>query len=217
MLTAAEFRIPWGTQVAAHRMILVANPAGEAVRQLNGLASFYDPRAGCWRNKPIGYLKTDRLRGYDTLAHPHTWLPPHGVIPGSRQLGPAIERGDVRVLAGGLTEPRLKASLDAALEAIRRINALSDGPEGGSGLPYPFMGFGRNSNSVYSTLLSAMGFTEPAFLRPARLNPGAGALLLPKADIEAIRRLADHSSPAITGSRNSASDSAIASTPAAVG
>ena len=56
---------------------------------------------------------------------------------------------------------------------MRRINALSEGPEGGSGLPYPFLGFGRNSNSFFSTLLHAMEFDEPRFARPARIVPGA--------------------------------------------
>lgn len=190
-LAAAELRIPRETSFAAHRMIVIANPAGEAVRQINGLASWFDHGAGCWRHKPIGYLRTDRLRGYDTKTHPRTFLPMNGVAR-SRRLAPAIERGAARVLADGLSEAELANILAPGLVALRRINALSEGPEGGAGAPYPFLGFGRNSNSFFSTLLLAMGLPEPAFSRPAVLAPGAGALLLPEmmlAEIAAMQTL----------------------------
>ena len=74
-----------------------------------------------------------------------------------------------------------------ALGAIKHVNALSQGPEGGAGLPYPFLGMGRNSNSFFSTLLHVMEFDEPAFARPARLVPGAGDLLLPKDVLVSLR------------------------------
>ena len=61
---------------------------------------------------------------------------------------------------------------------MRRINALSDGPEGGAGLPYPFLGFGPNSNSFFATMLHAMGFDQPLFAQSARLVPGADRLFL---------------------------------------
>jgi hypothetical protein len=187
MIAAAELRIPWETSFAAHRMIVVANPAGEATRQLNGLASWFDPGGGAWRHKPIGYLPSDRLRGYDTHVHRQTWMPINGVASGSWHLKPAIETSAARVLADGLSEADLAARLAPALEAMKRINALSQGPEGGAGLPYPFLGFGRNSNSFFSTLLAAMDFVEPNFARPAILAPGAGSLLLPREVLEEIR------------------------------
>ena len=62
-VAAAELRIPWSSRFAAHRMILVVDPERNAVRQINGLASWYDRAHQRWRHKPIGYLRSDRLRG----------------------------------------------------------------------------------------------------------------------------------------------------------
>jgi hypothetical protein len=187
-LAAAELRIPWESRVAAHRMIVIADPKLYAVRQFNGLASWFDRQTSTWRCKPIGYLKSDRLRGYDTLSHPRTFMPINGIAPGARALQHAIESGAVKVLADGLSETELTRRIAPALDAIRRVNALSEGPEGGAGLPYPFLGMGRNSNSFFSTLLHVMGFDEPAFRNPARLVPGAGELLLPKDTLASIRQ-----------------------------
>ena len=188
IIAAAELRIPRETPFAAHRMIVIADPNLHAVRQLNGLASWYDAQGQRWRHKPIGYLRTDRLRGYDTLAHPRTFMPINGAASGSRDVRSALERGAMRALAKGLSEGAVETRLAPALDAMKRINALSVGPEGGAGLPYPFLGFGPNSNSFFSTLLSAMEFEEPEFARPARIAPGAGRLLLPASVLDEIRR-----------------------------
>jgi hypothetical protein len=214
-ILAGELRIPWGSTFAAHRMIIVANPAGEAVRQINGLASWFDRTNQRWRHKPIGYLLSDRLRGYDTREHPRTFLPIHGVGLMSRLVAPAIESGATPVLADKLSDSDVAAILAPGLEALKRINALSEGPEGGAGLPYPFMGFGPNSNSFFSTLLTAMDFVEPSFARPAHVVPGAGALLLSPDVIGEIRKGQGRSST--SGTRKSATAAAIASTPSAVG
>jgi hypothetical protein len=213
IIAAAELRIPWETKFAAHRMIVVADPKLYAVRQFNGLASWYDRQGQRWCHKPIGYLRTDRLRGYDTLSHPRTFMPMNGAALGSRAIGEGLERGALRVLADGLSEADVEARLAAALEAMKRINGLSDGPEGGSGLPYPFLGFGLNSNSFFSTLLHAMEFDEPHFARPARIVPGARGLLLPNTVLDEIRQVRSLTS----GSRKPAMLAAIASTPSAVG
>ena len=169
-------------------MIVIADPKLYAVRQFNGLASSFDRQANAWRYKPIGYLRSDRLRGYDTLAHPHTFMPINGIAPNSRAIAPAFESGAAKILAANLTEADLVSRLAPALDAIKRINALSEGPEGGAGLPYPFLGMGRNSNSFFSTLLHVMEFDEPQFANPARLVPGAGDLLLPKDVLASLRR-----------------------------
>lgn len=186
-INAAELRIPRRSRFAAHRMIVIGDARGQAVRQLNGLASWYDREAQVWRNKPIGYLPSDRLRGYDTKTHPRTFMPVNGSSGPAWRLAPAIESGAMRVLADGLTPQGIEQRLAPALEAIRRINALSDGPEGGAGLPYPFMGFGRNSNSFFSTMLHVMGFEEPAFANPAWIVPGARRHLLPGDVVSALR------------------------------
>ena len=65
-INAAELRIPRRSRFAAHRMIVIGDPKRDAVRQLNGLASWLDPASGGWLHKPIGYLPSDRLRGYDS-------------------------------------------------------------------------------------------------------------------------------------------------------
>lgn len=212
-INAAELRIPRRSRFAAHRMIVIGDPKRDAVRQLNGLASWLDPASGGWLHKPIGYLPSDRLRGYDSAAHPRTFMPINGCAPRTRALHPAIDAGAVRVLADGLSAAELEVRLAPALEAMRRINALSEGPEGGAGLRYPFLGFGRNSNSFFSTMLHVMGFEEPIFARSAYIVPGARGLLLSRDVLAEIRQ----SSVATTGARKSATPSAIASTPFAVG
>jgi hypothetical protein len=186
-INAAELRIPRSSRFAAHRMIVIADASGRAVCQLNGLASWYDREALCWRHKPIGYLPSDRLRGYDSGRHPRTFMPINGCAPGARAIGEAVKTGAVRVLVDGLSAADVEIRLAPALEALSRINALSQGPEGGAGLPYPFLGFGRNSNSFFSTMLHVMGFAEPAFARMARIVPGAGKLLLPRDMVESLR------------------------------
>ncbi len=186
-INAAELRIPRRSRLAAHRMIVIGDARGQAVRQINGLASWYDQANACWRNKPIGYLPSDRLRGYDSKSHPRTFMPINGASGPDWRLPPAIESGAMRVLADGLSAEAVDRRLAPALEAIRRINALSEGPEGGAGLPYPFMGFGRNSNAFFSTMLRVMGFEEPAFANPAFLVPGARGHLLPPDVVSALR------------------------------
>ena len=212
-INAAELRIPRRSRIAAHRMIVIADPKRHAVRQLNGLASWLDPVSGSWLHKPIGYLPSDRLRGYDTAVHPRTFMPINGCAPGSRLIDHAINAGAMRVLAYNLSTADLEARLAPALAAMKRINALSEGPEGGAGLRYPFLGFGRNSNSFFSTMLHVMGFDEPVFANSAFIVPGARGLLLRKDVLAQIRQ----SSLATTGAKNSVTANAIASTPRAVG
>jgi hypothetical protein len=179
-INAAELRIPRRSRFAAHRMVVIADPSGRAVRQLNGLASWFDNELHAWRHKPIGYLPTDRLRGYDTKTHPRTFMPINGAVLPDWNIAPAIATGAARVLADDLDREGVEARLAPALDALRRINALSKGPEGGAGLPYPFMGFGPNSNSFFATMLRAMGFAVPTFANAAWLVPGAKGLLLPE-------------------------------------
>ncbi len=215
IIAATELRIPRRSAVAAHRMITVADPSGQAVRQINGLASWLDHASGVWRHKPIGYLPSDRLRGYDTRSHPRTFMPMHGCEPRSRDLSGALASGCATVMADGLSARDVEEALEPALAALRRVNALSEGPEGGAGLPYPFMGFGRNSNSFFSTVVHAMGFDEPRFLRPAVLNPGQRRFLLPASELADLRpdrqgrpykpSGVSTSRSVISGARNSAS------------
>lgn len=186
-LNAAELRIPRRSRFAAHRMVAIADASGNVVRQINGLASWYDADIGAWRHKPIGYLPSDRLRGYDTRSHPRTFMPVNGAAGPRWNISDALSSGAVRQLAGNLAREEVERLLAPALEALRRINALKPGPEGGAGLPYPFLGFGRNSNSFFHTMLAVMGFDVPAFAAPAILVPGVRHLLLPPDEIAALR------------------------------
>lgn len=186
-INAAELRIPRRSRFAAHRMIVIADASGRAVRQINGLASWFNDEQHSWRHKPIGYLPTDRLRGYDSKTHPRTFMPINGAASPDWRLAPAIAAGAVRVLADDLARAEIDVYLVPALEALRRINGLSKGPEGGAGLPYPFMGFGRNSNSFFTTMIHAMGFVEPTFAAAAIVVPGARRLLLPAELLDSIR------------------------------
>lgn len=186
-IAAAEHRIPWRSSIAAHKMVIVVDPQGQAVRQLNGLASWFDAGAKRWRHKPIGYLRTDRLRAYDTLTHPQTWLPINGADPRSRSVDAAISRGDVVTMADGMDRGALEFMISPALAVLKRINEMSDGADGSGGLRYPFLGIGPNSNSVFTTFLKAMDLDEPVFPRPARFVPGAGQSLLSEHEIFRIR------------------------------
>ncbi|MEQ1784532.1 MAG: hypothetical protein ABMA14_24560 [Hyphomonadaceae bacterium] len=186
-INAAELRIPRRSRFAAHRMIVIADASGRAVRQINGLASWFNEEQHTWRHKPIGYLPSDRLRGYDSKTHPRTFMPINGAASPDWRLAPAIAAGAIRVLAEDLARDEIDIHLAPALEALRRINGLSKGPEGGAGLPDPFMGFGRNSNSFFTTMLHAMGFVEPTFAASAIIVPGARRLLLPAQLLDAIR------------------------------
>lgn len=186
-INAAELRIPRRSRFAAHRMIVIADASGNAVRQLNGLASWYDEEHHCWRHKPIGYLPSDRLRGYDSRSHPRTFMPINGATGPRWNISDALGSGAMRPLATGLAREEIDARLGPALEAMRRINGLKQGPEGGAGLPYPFLGFGRNSNSFFHTMLKVMGFELPLFSQAAFVVPGARALLLSPDEIAALR------------------------------
>ena len=187
-INAAELRIPRRSRFAAHRMVVVADPSGRAVRQINGLASWFDKEAHAWRHKPIGYLPTDRLRGYDSKTHPRTFMPINGAVLPDWNITPAIATGAARVLADDLTRDEVEQRLAPALDAMRRINASSKGPDGGAGLPYPFMGFGRNSNSFFYTMLHVMRFEAPIFANPAWIVPGARSLLLSPESFSGLSR-----------------------------
>ncbi|MBR0754860.1 hypothetical protein JQ604_21955 [Bradyrhizobium jicamae] len=55
-------------------------------------------------------------------------------------------------------------------------------------IQYPWMGLGQNSNSFLSTLIAAMGLTEPPLPGGAPVKPGARSMLLDPKDIEDIQR-----------------------------
>lgn len=202
-------------------MLVVVDGDGRALRQFNGLASARIPDGG-WRPKPIGYLPSDRLRGYDTDDHPHTFLPMRGAGPSSRDLAPALASGAARVLetARDLDAAELGRRIAVVRRVIAWVNARSPGPEGGGGAPYPLLGLGRNSNSFFTSLLRALGEPQPVFRGPQAWAPGAGASLAPEAVLIALAAGADQSADAAAaamGERKAATSAATRSTPSAVG
>ncbi len=102
--------------------------------------------------KPVGYSPCDRLKVFHFQS---TYL----YAPGLPQC---------EVYAGSQQE--VFNRWDAALDAANAINELD--------LHYPFLGLGKNSNSVASTLIAAMKLTEPEIPGAAPILPGKGVMLL---------------------------------------
>lgn len=109
--------------------------------------------------KAVGYLPSDRLKVHES---------------GRRFYRPGHPQ--TLLLAGAKDE--LSRRWQAGRAAMAAINAAD--------LGYPCLGLGRNSNSAADTLLAAMACALAP--RHRLLTPGAGRLLLPEAEIVAIRR-----------------------------
>jgi len=178
-IAAGEYRFGVGALRAAHQMLVVLDPDGRPVRQVHGLASWWDPRGRRWRCKPIGYLPGDRLRVYDTARGEGVFLPVAGVGRDGQGASSALAAGYLRQIGPPLSGGEVEDALAPALRMLAAINALSPGPEGGGGLPYPFMGLGRNSNSVFRTLTAAFGLGPVEFPDRTVFRPGARDLLIP--------------------------------------
>ncbi len=113
------------------------------------------------RTRSIGYWKLDRLKVYE-FAHPHL-----------------CSQGQPRqVIYRGNQQDTMKR-WEAARDAKKVINQLN--------LPYPFLGLGKNSNSVASTLIACMGLQELK-IPGARWAPWKGCRVLPQSTIDEIKR-----------------------------
>lgn len=103
--------------------------------------------------KPIGYLPSDRLRFYSFHK-------------------PCLYRSDQ---AHACLIEGSRSDLENRINAARAAGALINQHN----LPYPILGFGKNSNSVVSTLIRVMGLQEPLRLsHGAPFAPGQGKILL---------------------------------------
>ena len=111
--------------------------------------------------KPIGYLPSDTLKVYEFNAA--TYYAP----------------GEAQVTLQSGSQADIMKVWNAAETCATAINAKS--------LSYPFLGFGKNSNSVTSTLDACMGKTEPSIPGGALFTPGQGSLLLDQQTIDGIR------------------------------
>ncbi|TDR79838.1 hypothetical protein [Paludibacterium purpuratum] len=112
--------------------------------------------------KPIGYLPSDRLRFY-AFDKPYLYRP---------------QQAHACLIEGQRDD--LENRIDAACAAGKIIDLHN--------LPYPFMGFGKNSNSVASTLIRVMGLAAPEHLPGgACVMPGQGEMVLDDATIAHIQ------------------------------
>jgi hypothetical protein len=159
-----------------HRMLVVAAPDRRVAAQINGLASEWDGKAGFWRPVPIGHDKSHRLRVY--LTGCWHWQKGRVVWAGRSEAGafylpvlgtdgtlhadltPALQSGLVDVAAGldgRLTGHDVEMLMVKAMIAAASLRSGDRTDRQASGLAYPALGLGPNSNSVAATLRRAMG------------------------------------------------------------
>ncbi|MFP3270915.1 MAG: hypothetical protein RXR52_08465 [Paraburkholderia sp.] len=152
-----EAQLPLVGGVAGHDLLVLVDPDGNVIGEIDGLATGSNGQI-----KPIGYLPSDRLMTY-TYSQAMYYSPNEAQV----------------VLSSG-SEDEIMSQWNAAVAAANEINQLN--------LPYPFMGLGSNSNSVASTLINAMGLSEPSMPGGASILPGAGTILLSQAVIQNIQQ-----------------------------
>lgn len=111
--------------------------------------------------KTIGYLSTDKL-----------------VV---KEFNGAVyyqpNQAQQVVFSGTLQEVMSRVS--AAEACANQMNA--------NNMEYPFLGIGKNSNSVGSTLLKCMGIVETPIPGSASVMPGVGDILLPQSFIDQVK------------------------------
>ncbi len=162
-IVEAQLQIVGG--IGGHDLLVVIDPQGNVIKELDGLATGSD-------NQPtaIGVLPwTTRLKVWSnvelaTVPDSNGKLPP----PGSWSSYYSEDEPQTTIFSG--TEADVMNHWDGALAGMNQINALN--------LYYPMIGLGQNSNSVASTEIQCMGLTEPTIPGGALLVPGSGSLLL---------------------------------------
>jgi hypothetical protein len=110
--------------------------------------------------KPIGNLPSDRLKGHDDKR----WYRP--------------DFAQAEVASGD--QAKVMNLWNAAAAARAKMDTRD--------IHYPWFGLGQNSNSFLSTMIAAMGLTEPPLSGGAPVKPGAGSMLLEPKDIQDIQR-----------------------------
>jgi hypothetical protein len=110
--------------------------------------------------KPIGYLPSDTLQTY--------------ITDGGYYYSP--NQAQNTLFSGSYDD--VMNRLNAAITAGYEMNSEN--------LSYPFMGLGKNSNSVASTLVDAMGLDEQP-INGAFLTPGMGSELLSNSQLNTIQ------------------------------
>ena len=146
--------------LGGHNLLAILDSNGNVVRELNGIATTPDGT-----ELPVGFIPFyHRLQVKESL--------------GAHFYSPA--QSQATLFAGNLTD--VLTRWNAALNARDLINAKD--------LFYPPGGFGDNSNSAASTLIRAMGFTEPELpgVPFYRFTPGTGTSLLDNLQIVNIHQ-----------------------------
>lgn len=157
--TIISSQLPLVGGTAGHNLVVVLDPSGHVMHEFDGLATGANGQI-----KPIGYLPSDTLKVYDfTSATYYNSSQAHYTLFQS----PDINAIDQRI--------------GALQDCMNQINAAN--------LSYPFMGLGKNSNSVDSTLIACIGGTEIPMPGGAHVMPGVGDILLSQDTINAVKAL----------------------------
>ncbi|ACT56919.1 hypothetical protein Q7M76_01570 [Candidatus Liberibacter asiaticus] len=110
--------------------------------------------------KPIGYLPSDRLKVFEFKY-------------------PCLYKEDQeQVVLCSSSEECVMSRWNAAVHTKEILNEKN--------MPYPFLGIGKNSNSVASTLIRCMGLKELA-IPNAKIAPYQGIILLDDRKINEIQ------------------------------
>ncbi|MEY2757378.1 MAG: hypothetical protein RIR33_1156, partial [Pseudomonadota bacterium] len=167
-ISVGEYQIPEGSRLGSHRFIEVTDSAGTIVYQFHGLATSADGSI-----QPIGIWPTDVLKYY---AFDYQYMK---MDPATRVFLQNLQSTTYNIAFSQADLTLLLIAIDAAGDKINLINK-------GNPLPYPSLGLGINSNSVWTTLLAAMGYSVPVIPNGAYIVPGVGIVLLDQATLEDI-------------------------------
>ncbi|MBJ7308924.1 hypothetical protein ACFOLJ_13065 [Rugamonas sp. CCM 8940] len=153
-----QSQLPLVGGLGGHNLIAIRDPGGNIIREYNGLATSSDGTI-----KAVGYLPSDMLKVYAFDSARYYSTDQH---------------------------QQVLFSTNNYSEIVDRMGAMNQaaGAMNAANLSYPFLGFGKNSNSVDSTLISAMGLAERPIPNGAWIMPGVGDILLPDAAINAIKQ-----------------------------
>lgn len=113
--------------------------------------------------KAIGYWPSDKLKVFDFTSKTY------------------YDAGQAQQVVFSGSEADVMARVSAMQSCAAQMNANDMG--------YPFLGFGKNSNSVESTLMRCIGVTETAIPYSAPIMIGVGDILLPSSFIDSVKTM----------------------------
>ncbi len=152
-----QSQLPLVGGLGGHNLIVVKDPGGRVISEFNGLATSSDGVI-----KPIGYLSSDKLKVFEfTNANYYDSSQNQYTVYSTSSFS------------------EISSRLNAMKQTMNQMNSLD--------MSYPFLGLGKNSNSVSSTLLASIGATESKVPNSAWVMPGVGDMLLPQSFIDSVR------------------------------